>query len=44
MVPGDILYDESHLKRLYDSDDINSQYLHSIFCEEYEKSMLEGVS
>lgn len=36
-----MLYDEKTLKRLYDSDAINTQFLHSMWCEEYEKNMLE---
>lgn len=44
LVPGEVLYDEKHLQRLYDSDDINSQYIHSIFCQEYEKNMLEAIA
>jgi len=43
LVPGEVLYDETHLKRLYDGDSINSQYIHSVFCEEYEKNLLENV-
>lgn len=44
LVPGEVLYEEQHLKRLYDADAINSQYIHSVFCEEYEKNMLENVA
>lgn len=44
MVPGEMLYDEQHMKRLYDSDDINSQYIHSVFCEEYEKNLIENIA
>lgn len=43
LVPGEMLYDQAHLKRLYDQDDINSQYIHSVFCEEYEKNMIENI-
>ena len=44
LVPGEVLYEEQHLKRLYDADAINSQYIHSVFCEEYEKNMIENVA
>ena len=43
MVPGELLYEEEHMKRLYDQDTVNSQYIHSVFCEEYEKNMLEAA-
>jgi len=43
LVPGEFLYDQSHLKRLHDADMMNSQYIHSCFCEEYEKNMIEEV-
>ena len=43
MVPGEILYEQTHLKRLYDSDVVNSQYLHSVFCEEYQKNLFEAL-
>ena len=41
LVPGEVLYDQNHMQRLYDADDINSQYIHSVFCEEYQKNMIE---
>lgn len=44
LAPGEVLYEEQHLKRLYDADAINSQYIHSVFCEEYEKNMIENVA
>ena len=37
------LYDERHLQRLYDSDGVNSQYVQSVFCEEYEKQIHEAI-
>ena len=43
LVPGNSLYDQAHLKRLYDQDVINSQFIHSIFCEEYEKNMIGNL-
>ena len=43
LAPGEVLYDEAHMKRLYDSDVVNTQYIHSVFCEEYEKNMIENV-
>lgn len=44
LAPGEINYQEKHLKRLYESDSINSQFLQSIFTEDYEKEMLDEVS
>mmetsp|Transcript_17549 Transcript_17549/g.29611 ORF Transcript_17549/g.29611 Transcript_17549/m.29611 type:complete len:264 (+) Transcript_17549:241-1032(+) len=43
LVPGEVLMDEATLKRYFESDAINSQYIQAIFCEEYEKNMLEEV-
>ena len=43
LAPGEVLYDESHLKKLYEADIVNTQYVHSIFCEEYEKNMIEAI-
>ena len=43
LVPLDVLYENKHLQRLFDADDINSQYVQSIFCEEFEKQMYEGL-
>lgn len=37
------LYDEKHLKRLYEADAINTQYIQSVLCEEYEKQMYEAI-
>jgi hypothetical protein len=42
-MPIENLYDEKYLQKLYDSDDFNTQYVHSIFCEEYEKQMYEAI-
>ena len=28
---------------MYDADMMNSQYIHAVFCEEYEKNMIEQV-
>ena len=44
LAPGEFLYDDSHLKKLYEQDTINTQYIHSIFCEEYEKNMLDAIA
>lgn len=43
LVPGEFLYEEAQLKRLYDADMMNSQYIHTVFCEEYEKNLIEAV-
>lgn len=32
-------YDEKHLERLYANENINSQFLHSIYFQDYEKNM-----
>lgn len=42
-MPGEVLYDEPHLKRLYDADMMNSQYIQAVFSEEYEKNLIEAV-
>ena len=39
----EFLYDDAYLKKLYEQDTINTQYIHSIFCEEYEKNLLDGI-
>ena len=44
LAPGEFNYQEKQLKRLYESDSINSQFLHSIFTEDYEKEMYDEVS
>lgn len=41
--PIEILYDERHLERLFEADDVNSQYVQSVVCEEYEKNMHEAI-
>ena len=33
------MYDAKHLERLYDSENFNTQFLHSIYFEDYEKNM-----
>lgn len=38
----DRLIDDAYLQRLYDSDILNSQYVMTIICEEYEKNLYEG--
>ena len=43
LAPGELLYDESHMKRLYDADIVNSQYIHSAVCEEYEKNLIGNI-
>ena len=42
LAPLEILYDEKHIIRLFDADDINTQYVQSVLSEEYEKQMLEA--
>jgi hypothetical protein len=43
LVPLDILYDERHLERLYEADDVNSQFVQSVVSEEFEKPMNEAI-
>ena len=43
LVPLDILYDERHLERLYEADDVNSQFVQSVVSEEFEKLMNEAI-
>lgn len=31
------------MQKMYDADMMNSQYIHAVFCEEYEKNMIEQV-
>ena len=43
LVPLEILYDERHLERLFEADDVNSQYVQSVVSEEFEKPMNEAI-
>ena len=36
-------YDVKHMQRLYDGDDINTQFLHSMWCQPYEKNIIDEV-
>jgi len=40
---GEYLYDDKHMKRLYSNDGINTQFLHSMWCEDYEKNLVDEV-
>ena len=31
------------MERLYDSDQVNSQFMHALVCEDYEKNMIDEV-
>lgn len=31
------------MERLYDSDAVNTQFLHALVCEDYEKNMIDEV-
>ncbi|CAI2359543.1 unnamed protein product [Moneuplotes crassus] len=42
LVPLERLLTEHHMVRAYESDSINTQYLMTIFCEEYEKNLYEA--
>ena len=43
LAPGETLYDAKHMQRLYDADAVNTQFIHSMVCEEYEKNLIEEV-
>jgi hypothetical protein len=43
LVPLELLYEERHLERLYEADDVNSQYVQSVVCEEFEKQINEAI-
>jgi len=36
---GEFPYDLKRLERLYEQEDVNSQFIHSIYFEDYEKNM-----
>jgi len=40
---GEYMYDLKRLERLYDAEAINTQFLHSIYFEDYEKNMYTEV-
>ncbi len=42
LVPMERLLTEQHMIRAYESDSTNSQYIMTIFCEEYEKNLYEA--
>lgn len=41
LAPGEVLYDEKTMKRMYESDAVGAPFLHSMWCEPYEKNMIE---
>ena len=43
LVPLETLYNEKHLQRLSESEGINSQFIQTVTCEEYEKQMYEAI-
>jgi hypothetical protein len=43
LTPGDQLYEDKHMKRMYESDNINSHFLQSMWTETYEKPMLQNI-
>ena len=43
LVPLEILYDERHLERLFEADDVNSQFVQSVVSEEFEKPIHEAI-
>ena len=44
LVPIDRLLTENHMVRMYEYDTVNSQYIMTIFCEEYEKNLYEAYA
>jgi hypothetical protein len=42
LVPMDRLLTESHMSKMYDFDNMNSQYFITLFAEEYEKPLFEA--
>lgn len=43
LTPLEFLYEERHLQRLYEADDVNSQFVQSVVCEEFEKQLNEAA-
>ena len=43
LAPGESLYETKHMQRLYDQDAVNSQFIHSMVCEDYEKNMIDEI-
>lgn len=39
----EFLYEERHLERLYAGEAVNSQYVQTVMCEEFEKQMHEAT-
>lgn len=37
------MYEAKHMERLYDSDQVNTQFMHALVCEDYEKNMIDEV-
>jgi hypothetical protein len=44
LTPLEILYEERHLERLYEADDVNSQFVQSVVCEEFEKQLHDAIT
>jgi len=38
-----MLYEAKHMERLYNADDVNTQFLHALFCQDYERNLVEEV-
>lgn len=38
---GEHVYEKRRLERMYQNDTVNAQFLHSVFCEPYEKPLIE---
>lgn len=43
LVPGEYLYDIKNMQRFYESDNITTQFLHSMWTQPYEKNMIEEI-
>lgn len=36
-------YEVKHMERLYNTDDVNTQFIHSMVCQDYEKHLIEEI-
>lgn len=43
LAPGDALYETKHMERLYEADAVNSQFVHAMVTEDYEKNMIDYI-
>ena len=43
LAPGDSLYTNTMMEKLYSTEQVNSQFMHALLCEDYEKSLIEEI-